>query len=223
MLIVDDHALLRSGLAHILKSQGVDVVGEATDGMEAIEWALRVQPDIILMDVRMPKLSGLDATRTIMAHLPRVKVVMLTVSDSDEDLFAAIRAGAAGYLLKNVAPDELLRLLHGVADGEAPISGAIASRLLLQFANKREKPPPTPQPQPNNCVLTARENEVLGHIAAGRSNREVGVSLAISENTVKSHLRRILQKLRLHNRLQVVAWAIHHGLVHEGAEPAQGD
>ena len=217
VLVADDHALFRNGLASLLADNGVEVVGQAVDGLDALVQARAKRPDVILMDVRMPHYDGVEAARLILQELPATKIVMLTVSDSDEDLFAAIRAGVAGYLLKNVAPDDLLRLLQGIADGEAPISGAVASRLLLQFASKRDKPPAPRLQPPGERLLTERELQVLRCIAAGNSNREVGKILAISENTVKNHLRRMLEKLHLDNRVQAVTWAIRHGLVQESA------
>jgi DNA-binding NarL/FixJ family response regulator len=217
VLVADDHPLFRTGLAALLADNGVEVVGQAVDGLDALQQARDKRPDVILMDVRMPQCDGVRAARLILQELPSTKIVMLTVSDSDEDLFAAIRAGVSGYLLKNVAPDELLRLLQGIADGEAPISGAVASRLLRQFATAREKPPASQPAQPTHQLLTGRELQVLRCIAAGNSNREVGEILAISENTVKNHLRRTLEKLRLQNRVQAVTWAIRQGLVQEGA------
>lgn len=214
VLIVDDHSLFRSGLARLLAAKGVEVVGVAEDGFEAIECAERLQPNIILMDVRMPRCDGLEATRIITTRFPSTRVVILTVSEDDADLFAAIRAGAHGYLLKSVAPDELVRLLEGVASGEAPISGMMASRLLAEFAHRLKQPDAAPG-TPATHVLTAREIEVLRCVAGGSSNREVAVSLAISENTVKNHLRSILEKLHLANRVQAVAYAIRQGLVQE--------
>ncbi|MHB1133278.1 MAG: response regulator [Chloroflexota bacterium] len=214
VLVVDDHPLFRGGLASLLQSHGVDVVGEAADGLEAIVIALERRPDIVLMDVCMPRCGGIEAARRITSELPSTRVIMLTVSDSDGDLFAAIEAGAAGYLLKSVAPDELLRLLHGIADGEAPVSGAMASRLLNQFATHRPRPAVRSASGPGH-TLTDRELEVLRAMVAGASNREVGNHLAISENTVKNHLRRIMEKLHVDNRVQLVAWAIRNRQVRD--------
>jgi len=218
VLIVDDHALFRSGLAQLLVSKGVEVVGEAADGLEAIGLAKEKQPDIILMDIRMPRCGGLEATRSILEFMPTVRIVILTVSDDDDDLFNAIRSGAQGYLLKNVAPDELIRLLEGVAAGESPISGSMASRLLAEFAHRTRAPVAT-EAGPAH-PLTQREMAVLRLVAAGNSNREVAAALAISENTVKNHLRSILEKLHLENRVQAVAFAIRQGLVQEEPAPA---
>ncbi|MHB1006096.1 MAG: response regulator [Chloroflexota bacterium] len=220
VLVVDDHPLFRGGLAKILAGKGVDVVGEAADGFEAVEAAERLRPDIVLMDLNMPRCGGLEATRMIGERLPDTRVVILTVSDLDEDLFAAIRAGADGYLLKNVDPDDLVHLLERIALGEAPISGAIASRLLAEFA-VRLKEPGEPHAVPPTHVLTAREIEVLRCVASGSSNREVAAALAISENTVKNHLRSILEKLHLANRVQAVAYAIRQGMVQENVTPSE--
>ncbi len=218
VLIVDDHSLFRSGLARLLAAHGLEVVGEAADGVEALACALRTQPDIVLMDLRMPHCDGLAATRLLRERMPNVKVVILTASDDDEDLFAAIRAGAHGYLLKNVAPDELVRLLEGIGNGEAAISGCMASRLLVQFASSAKAA--TAISPPAAHVLTAREVEVLRCVAAGNSNREVAQMLAISENTVKNHLRNILDKLHLANRVQAVAYAIRQGMVQDVTQPS---
>mgnify|MGYP005841481695 CR=1 FL=1 len=218
VLIADDHSLFRSGLSKLLASRGIEVVGEAADGFEAVECAVRTTPDIVLMDVRMPRCDGLQATRRIVELLPRVRVVMLTVSEDDDDLFAAIRAGACGYLLKNVEPDELIRLLEGLTEGEAPVSGSMTSRLLVEFASQLRIPEPATPPPTH--ALTARELQVLRCIASGSSNREVAEHLAISENTVKNHLRSILEKLHLGNRVQAVAYAIRQGIVQESAQPS---
>lgn len=215
VLIVDDHSLFRSGLARLLAAKGVDVIGEAADGLEAIEAARTLRPDIVLMDIRMPRCNGIEATRAIASSLPDTRVVVLTVSEDDEDVFAAIRAGARGYLLKNVAPDDLIRLLEGIAAGEAPISGAVASRLLEEFAHRVKNEEGVTAHAAHS--LTAREVEVLRCVANGRSNREVASQLAISENTVKNHLRSILEKLHLANRVQAVAYAIRQGLVQDTA------
>jgi two-component system NarL family response regulator len=214
VLIVDDHSLFRSGLVRLLAAKGVDVVGEAADGLEAIETAQELKPDIVLMDIRMPHCNGIEATREITHLLPATRVVVLTVSEDDDDLFAAIRAGARGYLLKNVAPDDLIRLLEGIAAGEAPISGSMANRLLVEFAQRAKLPGDPANPSVTH-VLTGREIEVLRCVAAGNSNREVASLLAISENTVKNHLRSILEKLHLANRVQAVAYAIRQGLVQD--------
>ncbi|MBN1890684.1 MAG: response regulator transcription factor [Thermoflexales bacterium] len=207
ILLVDDHILFRKGLASLLDSQpDFDVVGEANDGLEGLERAKALKPDLILMDVTMPRCSGPEATRLITQQLRGAQVVMLTVSDDDVDLFAAIRAGAMGYLLKSMKPDELFTHLRGLAHGEAPISRLMAAKLLREFARSRSEPPMPPLH--TSTVLTDREQEVLSLIARGLTNREIGEKLHIAENTVKNHVRSILDKLHLANRAQAAAYAV---------------
>ena len=212
ILLVDDHALFRAGIASLLASrEDMEVVGQAQDGEEALEAAHRLMPDLILMDVHMPNVNGIEATRRIKAELPYVKVVMLTVSDQDQDLFEAIKSGAQGYLLKNLEPSELFDYLEGVSRGEAPISRTMASRILSEFASQasRERAHRTPEPI---GALTAREREVLRLVASGATNREIATALTLTENTVKNHLRNILEKLHLENRVQAAAYALKMGL-----------
>lgn len=209
ILLVDDHDLFRKGIARLIDSQpDFAVVGEAHDGREALEKALQLEPNVVLMDIEMPNWNGTEATRRIKAELPHVHVVMLTVSDDDRNLFEAIRAGAAGYLLKSVKPEDLFRRLRGVAVGEAAISPLLAARILREFANLAQSPP-VPQVVDG---LSPRESEVLGLVAKGLTNREIGDYLHIAENTVKNHLRNILDKLQLSNRAQAAAFAVRHGL-----------
>jgi len=201
ILLVDDHALLRDGLAGLLNAQpDFEVVGEAQDGAEAVERTAELMPDLVLMDVDMPHMDGLVATERIKAALPYVTVVMLTVHDTDDKLFAAIRAGAQGYLLKDIRGVELVEALRGLARGEAPISRRLASRLLQEFARKPTVPSPTTQ-------LTPRELEILEMVAARKRNREIADALFISEFTVKNHLRNILAKLHLRNRHEAAIFA----------------
>lgn len=212
VLLVDDHALFRSGVASLLGRQ-VDfkVVGEAHDGPEALKKAKELTPDIILMDVNMPGGGGLEATRRIKEDLPDVKIVMLTVSDEDNDLFEAIKAGAHGYVLKNVRPEMLLTMLRGVSSGEAPISQACATRLLGEFAQlarRLEEARPLER-------LTLREQEVLNLLSKGATNKEIASSLGISENTVKNHMKNILEKLHLENRVQAATYALRKNSVHD--------
>jgi len=198
---VDDHALLRDGLAGLLNAQpDFEVVGEAQDSAEAVERTAELMPDLVLMDVDMPHMDGLVATERIKAALPYVTVVMLTVHDTDDKLFAAIRAGAQGYLLKDIRGVELVEALRGLARGEAPISRRLASRLLQEFARKPTVPSPTTQ-------LTPRELEILEMVAARKRNREIADALFISEFTVKNHLRNILAKLHLRNRHEAAIFA----------------
>jgi DNA-binding NarL/FixJ family response regulator len=209
VLIADDHALFRDGLRSLLEVRGVDVVGEAQNGREAVELARRLRPDVVLMDLSMPELGGLDATRLISAELSEVKVVVLTASEDDGDLFEAIKSGAQGYLFKNLKSDELLNLLEGVSRGEPALTPGLARKLLGEFAH------PTPSPHQDRAPddLTEREREVLELLVQGiTSNRELAERLIVSENTVKYHLRNILDKLHLQNRAQVVAYALRHGL-----------
>ena len=213
VLLADDHALFRDGLRSLLEARGSDVVGEARNGREAVDQARRLSPDVVLMDLHMPELDGLAATRLISAEQPGVKVVILTASEEDAHLFEAIKSGAQGYLFKNLASDELFRLLEGVARGEPALTPALARKLLSEFAR------PTPTPSASRAdegmdALTEREHEVLDLLVQGiTTNRELAERLVITENTVKYHFRNILDKLHVQNRAQVVAFAVRHGMV----------
>ena len=210
VLLVYDHTLFRKGLARLLeKEKAFRVVGEAGNGAEAVEKAQALTPDLVLMDIHMPGMDGLQATRAITTALPDTRVVILTISDEDKDLFEAIKSGAHGYLLKTVEPETLYALLKGVFRGEAPLSRATAAKILKQFADRARKPRET---APGDD-LTAREREVLELLVSGRTNTEIGATLTIAENTVKNHLKSILAKLHLHNRVQAAALAIQQGLV----------
>ncbi len=210
VLLVDDHALFRKGIASILSAErGFEVVGEAGDGLEAVERAKELMPDIILMDIFMPRANGLEATRRIKEGLPYVKIVMLTVSEEDQNLFEAIKSGAQGYLLKKIEPQELFAMLKGVVQGEAPVSRAMAAKILGEFARQtRQAAASSP-----GANLTMREKEVLELLTQGKSNKEIAVALAIAENTVKNHLKNILEKLHLENRVQAATFALRQGLV----------
>jgi len=211
ILLVDDHILFRKGLANLLDSQqDVEIIGEAGDGFEGVEKAKTLKPDLILMDVTMPRCNGPEATRLIMREMPDMQIVMLSVSDDDQDLFAAIRAGAMGYLLKSIKPDELFARLRGLAEGEAPINRLMAAKILREFARSPVQPEPRPADWPQE--ITEREREVLQCVAKGMSNREIGEALNIAENTVKNHVRSILDKLHLANRAQMAAYAVQTGL-----------
>ena len=210
VLLVDDHLLFRKGLARLLDAQlDFEVVGEATDGLEAIEQTRLLRPDLVLMDIRMPNCDGLEATRQVKAHMPDVRVVMLTVSDDEQDLATAVRYGADGYLLKDLLPETLFQQLRGLMAGEAPISRGMTGKLLHQLAQQGQ---PAVQPAATD-VLSARECEVLALIVQGYSNQEIGEDLGIARNTVKNHLRSILTKLGVRNRAQAAAYAVSHGLV----------
>jgi DNA-binding NarL/FixJ family response regulator len=190
------------------------VIGEARNGREAVEQARRLTPDVVLMDLDMPELDGLAATRLISAELPNVKVVMLTASEEDSHLFEAIKSGAQGYLFKNLASDDLFRLLEGVARGEPALTPALARKLLGEFAHPAEPIPVRAATGENLDALTEREHEVLDLLVQGiTSNRELAERLVITENTVKYHFRNILDKLHVQNRAQVVAFAVRHGMV----------
>lgn len=210
ILLVDDHLLFRKGLAQLISAQpDFEVVGEATDGLEAIEMTQELHPDLVLMDIRMPKCDGLAATRRIKARMPDVQVVMLTVSGDEKDLATAVRLGADGYLLKDLTPEALFQQLRGLKAGEAPISRAMTGKLFHQLARRREA---TVQPGAND-TLSDRESEVLALVASGCSNQEIADELGIAYNTVKNHLRSILAKLGVSNRTEAAAYAVSHGLV----------
>jgi DNA-binding NarL/FixJ family response regulator len=211
VLIADDHALFRDGLRSLLELHGIEVVGEARTGREAVEQARRVQPDVVLMDLDMPEMDGLAATRLISAQQPDLKVVMLTGSEEDAHLFEAIKSGAQGYLYKNLASEDLFRMLDGVARGEPALTPALARKLLGEFARPSKPPPRRPVQTTHEGLqaLTEREQEVLELLVEGiTSNRELADRLVISENTVKYHLRNILDKLHVQNRAQVIAFAL---------------
>ena len=209
VLIVDDHDLFRDGIASLLRARGYEVVGEASDGLEAVARARELKPELVLMDIRMPNMSGLEATRLIKAEFPDAKVVILTVSDEEEDLFEAIKSGASGYLLKNLKADVFFGLIAGVASGDAPFSPKMATKMLKEFSRK----PDTPKTkETQHQSLTDRETEVLRLVADGRGNKEIAAELFITESTVKYHLRNILDKLHLENRFQVIAYAARRGL-----------
>lgn len=210
IVIADDHALFRDSLRGLLATRGLDVVGEARDGHEAVALARRLQPDILLMDLSMPGLDGLSATRLISAETPQVKVVILTASDEDAKLFEAIKSGAQGYLLKNLESQEFFSLLEGIGRGEPALTPVLARKLLQEFAKPTQATAPAHDPD----ALTDREREVLELLVRGvTSNRKLAKHLGLSENTVKFHVRNILDKLHLHNRAQVVGFALRHGIV----------
>ena len=196
VLIVDYHDLFRDGIASLLSARGYEVVGQASDGLEAVVRARELRPDPVLMDIRMPNMGGLEATRFITTEIPEVKVVMLTVSDDEADLFEAIKSGALGYLLKKLKLEVFFDLISGVRSGEAPISPLMASKMLAEFTQSH-LPDIRAERQ---SKLSARELEVLELVAQGKTNKDIAASLMISESTVKYHLRNILDKLHLDNR-----------------------
>jgi DNA-binding NarL/FixJ family response regulator len=212
VMICDDHALFRRGLIMVLESEdGIEVVAEAEDGADAVAKAEELAPDVVLMDVRMPRVSGIEATRSIADTVPTAKILMLTVSDEEDDLYDAIKAGAAGYLLKEISIEEVATAIRAVVSGQSLISPSMASKLLSEFTNLAKKADerqsvPTPR-------LTDRELEVLKLVAQGMSNREIAGELYISENTVKNHVRNILEKLHLHSRMEAVVYAVREKLL----------
>ncbi|ABW15186.1 response regulator transcription factor [Frankia sp. Mgl5] len=212
VLIVDDHALFRRGLEMVLAQEvDIEVVGEAADGAEAVTMAAEMAPDIVLMDVRMPRRGGIDATSAIKEKVPSAKIVMLTISDEEADLFDAIKAGAMGYLLKEISIDEVAADIRAVYNGQSLISPSMASKLLSEFAamiKTKDDRPQLPTPR-----LTDREMEVLRLVAKGLNNRDIAKQLYISENTVKNHIRNILEKLQLHSRMEAVVYAVREKLL----------
>jgi DNA-binding NarL/FixJ family response regulator len=212
VLIVDDHALFRRGLQMVLEGEtDIDVVGEASDGQEAAKKAEDTAPDVVLMDVRMPKRSGIEATRVIKDVLPSTKILMLTISDEEADLYEAIKAGASGYLLKEISIDEVANAVRSVNQGQSLISPSMASKLLSEFATMvKRRDERTQMPGPR---LTERELQVLKLVAKGLNNKDIGDSLFISENTVKNHVRNILEKLHLHSRMEAVVYAVKEKLL----------
>lgn len=213
-LIVDDHALFRRGLEIVLVSeQDIEVVGQAGDAAEAIQKAAESVPDIVLMDVRMPRGSGIEACRAVKDVAPSAKIIILTMSDEEEDLFDAIRAGASGYLLKDIPLDEVADAVRAVHGGQSLISPSMAGKLLTEFATlarRDEEEPPQQLPAPK---LTDREMQVLKLVARGMNNRDIAKELFISDNTVKNHVRNILEKLQIHSRMEAVMVAVREKLI----------
>jgi DNA-binding NarL/FixJ family response regulator len=205
VILADDHALFRDGVASLVGAWGHDVVALASDGAEAVALAARLKPDLVLMDVRMPGTGGIEATRRISTQHPDIAIVMLTVSEDEDDLFEAIRAGARGYLLKNLEAAELRSMLDAVQRGEAAISAATAARILASLAA-----PSGPARGPHD--LTERELDVLAQVTEGLRNKEIAGVLGITENTVKFHLRNILEKLHAGSRTELAALAVREGL-----------
>ena len=212
VLVVDDHALFRRGLEMVLAHEDdIDVVGEAEDGADAVEKAIETTPDIVLMDVRMPRRGGIDACTAIKDAVPSSKIIMLTISDEEADLYEALKAGATGYLLKEISIDEVAAAVRAVHGGQSLISPSMASKLLNEFASMIKRDDERQQvPVPR---LTEREMEVLRLVAKGLNNREIAKQLFISENTVKNHIRNILEKLQLHSRMEAVVYAVREKLL----------
>jgi two-component system NarL family response regulator len=214
VLIVDDHALFRRGLEMVLAEEpDIELVGEASDGAEAVAKAGEALPDVVLMDIRMPKSSGIEACRAMKEVAPSAKIVMLTISDEEEDLFEAIRAGASGYLLKDIPYDEVADVVRAVHGGQSLINPSMAAKLLTEFAalakrDGEERAQEVPAPK-----LTDREMEVLRLVARGMNNRDIAKELFISENTVKNHVRNILEKLQIHSRMEAVMIAVRENLI----------
>ena len=213
-MIVDDHALFRRGLEMVLDSEpDIELVGQASDGAEAVEKAAESLPDVVLMDIRMPRSSGIEACRAVKEAAPSAKIVILTISDEEADLFEAIRAGASGYLLKDIPLDEVAGAVRAVHGGQSLINPSMAGKLLTEFAtlakrDDEERAQELPAPR-----LTEREMQVLKLVARGMNNRDIAKELFISENTVKNHVRNILEKLQIHSRMEAVMVAVREKLI----------
>lgn len=216
VLIADDQELVRTGFKMILDEESsLSIVGEARDGLEAVELAETLRPDVVLMDIRMPGIDGLEATRRILAkaHEAPIRVLVLTTFDLNEYVYEALRAGASGFLLKDVPAEQLVAGVHVVASGEALLAPTVTRRLIAEFAQHA----PAPEPPPELEELTARELEVFTLMARGMSNAEIAAELVVSDATVKTHVARVLMKLHLRDRIQAVVLAYESGLVTPGA------
>jgi DNA-binding NarL/FixJ family response regulator len=218
VLVVDDDDLMRAGLRSVLSSdETIEVVGEASDGRAAIREIGRLGPHVVLMDIRMPDLDGISATREVLAVSPEVKVVVLTTFEQDDYIFDALSAGASGFLLKRTKPEELIGAIHTVAEGDSLLSPSVTRRVIDRMATQ-----PSPVASSRRLDdLTPRELEVLESIAQGLSNREIAEAFVIEESTVKTHVKRILMKLGLRDRVQAVIFAYEHGLTRPGSPRAR--
>lgn len=217
-MLVDDHRLLIEGLSNLLVAHDIEVLGMAYDGLEAVALAQQLNPDLILMDVRMPRCDGLSATRLIKASQPEIKIVMLTTSAEDQDLFDAVKSGATGYLLKSMSGDAFIEALKGIAQDVPAFSPGLAARLLSEFAHMAEQRQANTEPETRRVgdmpgdQLTERQAEVLRLVAHGLTYKEVGEQLSLSERTVRFHMAEIINRLHLQNRAQVLAYAGKLGL-----------
>ncbi|NLP15925.1 MAG: response regulator transcription factor [Clostridiales bacterium] len=215
-MIVDDHKLFLEGLQYLLEAYKVNIVGKARNGREAITKARILMPDIILMDIMMPDMDGIDALKIIKAEMPDIKVIMLTTSDDHEDIFEAIKLGASGYLVKNTDGKELINKIKQVEDGEIPLSPVLAAKILSEFNKKQdntEKGTIRDDANTENEKLNSRQLELLALIASGKTYKKVGEILGLSERTVKYHMGRIVDILHLDNKAQVIAYAVESGMV----------
>ncbi|MGN6088625.1 MAG: response regulator [Actinomycetales bacterium] len=217
VVVADDQAMVRAGFRRLLESEdGLDVVGEAANGAEAVQAAQRLRPQVMLLDIRMPVMDGIEATRRIVTAT-QTRVVILTTFDLDEYVYDALRAGAAGFLLKDAPPDQMVAAIHAVAAGDALIAPAVTKRLLAEFVKR---------PQPHDAEsrlerLTGRERDVLMRVGRGLSNSEIAAELYLGEATVKTHVGNVLSKLQLRDRVQAVVFAYEHGLVTPGEQQSQ--
>jgi DNA-binding NarL/FixJ family response regulator len=211
VLVADDHSLFRDGLVSLLEAGGFEVVGQVGDGRAAVEAALRLRPDVVLLDLTMPVLTGLEALKEIQAAWPEAKVVMLTASDDSDSLFHASEAGASGYLLKSLPADQFLDMLRGLEHGEAAMTRQTTARLLAGLSRAAQNPAPTPD------ALTPQEMRLLQFLADGLTNKAIAQAMSLSENTVKYHIKNILQKLGAQNRTEAAAYAVHSGLYRPGS------
>ncbi|MDF2662593.1 MAG: chemotaxis protein CheY [Paenibacillus sp.] len=214
VLIADDHPLARKAIRSLLDEDALfETIGEASRGEEAVALCGNLQPDLVLMDINMPDISGLEATRRIKQLHPHIRIVMLTVSDHVADLFTAIQFGAQGYLLKNMDPDDWMHYLRALLDDNSAVSRQMADKLFQHFRGGGTGASPS---EPDSSVLTPRERELIACVAAGDTNRQIAERLVIAENTVKNHIKNILDKLNLENRVQLTAYAVRQGLTHIG-------
>lgn len=212
IMLVDDHPLFREGLKHLLETQDdMKVVGEVDDGAGSLEAALKFKPDVVLMDVKMPGMNGIEATRRLKQAMNQVKIIVLTVSDEDHHLFEALKGGAEGYLLKSIKPEKLLDSLRGIMQGEQPFSPSIADQIIKEFSSEMQRASKTPEEA--RVSLTPREQRILTMVSNGYTNRQIAEELFVAESTVKNHLHNILRKLHLQNRVQAAIYAMREGLI----------
>jgi DNA-binding NarL/FixJ family response regulator len=217
VLIADDDELMRAGLAELLSGESsIEIVGQARSGREAVERARRLKPDVVLMDVRMPDMDGIAATAELAASAPDARVLILTTFEQDDYIFGALRAGASGFLLKRTRPEDLIAAVHGVASGDSLLSPSVTRRVIDRMA---QQPMPDLSGLAKLDELTPREREILELVAGGLSNREIATELVIEDATVRSHIRRILMKLRLRDRVQIVIFAYETGVNRPPAKP----